>query len=660
MADTKQVLYPGIRTTTDGAGAVVWVETHISEAACAYPITSSTPMGVGFQIEVSKGRKNLWGTPLKFIETESEHSSASAAEGFAAAGGRVVNFTSGQGLILMKEVLYVISGKRLPVVFHIGARALTSQSLNVHAGHDDVFGVEDTGWGIIFAKNVQEVADLAVIARRIAEDSQTPFLLVQDGFLTTHTIESAYLPEPELMKEFVGDPREKINNFVNPEEPLMIGVVQNQDSYMKGKIAQRYFYDNVAPFLKRAMNEYSKLTGRHYDFIETYRMEDAEYAVVTLGTMAETAMATVDWIRENKGWNVGVVNVRVLRPFPGNMIVNALKNVKAFAVIERLDEPLAQSNPLAREIKAAFVDAYNGERGYPEPYTRVDRIPKVYYGSAGLGGRDVRPGDFIAVFEHIMSDHPTRYFALNIKHPLALERKEDPDCLPEGAFTMRGHSVGGMGSVTTNKVIATIVGDLFNLYVQAYPKYGAEKKGLPTTYYLIAATEPIKTHSMLTSVDFVPINNFNAFHLGNPLQGVKRGGMVFISTEENDPVRVWANIPWNFRKTIVERDIKVLALDTAKIAREVAPSPDLEVRMQGIVLLGVFLRYVPFVRKQELTEEKIFEAAEKSVRKYFGKGGEEVVRANMEAIMRGYREVFEIPKSVMVGKPEEIPTGGTP
>ncbi|MCF6192460.1 MAG: 2-oxoacid:acceptor oxidoreductase family protein, partial [Candidatus Hydrothermae bacterium] len=488
MASEREHPFPGIWTTSDGSGAVVWVETHISEAACAYPITSSTPMGVGFQAVVAQGRKNLWGTPLQFMEAESEHSSASAAEGYALAGGRVVNFTSGQGLILMKEVLYVISGKRLPVVFHIGARALTSQALNVHAGHDDVMGVADVGWGMVFAKNVQEAADLAVIARRAAEDAQTPFMVIQDGFLTTHTLENVALPEPELMKAFVGDPREKLFNFLDPEHALQIGVGENQDSYMKGKIAQRAFYDHLKPILRHVMQEYSALTGRTYDLIEGYRLEDADVALVAMGTMAETAMATVDWMRKEKGWKVGVLNVRTFRPFPGPEIVEALRGVDRVVVIERLDDPPAQSNPLVREIKAAFVDAYTGASDYPEAYPKVDRIPVFYAGSAGLGGRDVRPGDMIAAVKHAMADQPRRYFVLGIQHELALPREEDPDLRPAGAFSMRGHSVGGFGSVTTNKVIATLVADLFDLHVQAYPKYGAEKKGLPTTYYLTVAS----------------------------------------------------------------------------------------------------------------------------------------------------------------------------
>src|SRR5258707_2213055 len=196
--------YPGIPTTCDGAEAVVHVEIHVAQAAGAYPITSSTTMGGGFNTAVMNGQKNLWGDPLMFFEPESEHSAATVCEGFAVAGGRVTNFTSGQGLVLMKEVLYTISGKRLPVLMNITARALTSQCLNVHAGHDDLMSVAHVGLGMLFARNAQEAGDLCLICRRAAEASQTPFFNVQDGFLTTHTVETARLPELEFMKEYIG------------------------------------------------------------------------------------------------------------------------------------------------------------------------------------------------------------------------------------------------------------------------------------------------------------------------------------------------------------------------------------------------------------------------------------------------------------------------
>lgn len=646
-ADVKKQEYPfpGIPSTADGSEAVVWVESHISQGACAYPITPSTNMGGGYQVAVANGQRNLWGEPLVFIELESEHSSASTCEGFALAGGRVANFTSGQGLILMKEVLYVISGKRLPVVFHIGARALTSQGLNIHAGHDDVMGVADCGWGMLFARNAQDAADLALIARRAAEISETPFLNIQDGFLTTHTIESLQLPEPELMKEFVGDPNaeHRLRDLMDTTHPIMSGVVQNQDAYMKGKIAQRYFYDRLPNIVQQVMDRFYELTGRRYRMVDSYRLEDAEYAIVGMGSLLETATATADYLRDQDGVKVGTLHVTSFRPFPGPEIVEALKNVKAIAVIERMDNPAAQSNPLTAEIKAAFSDALSGARGYP----RINQMPVIYSGAAGLGSRDVRPGDFVAVVDHMRKQGERRFFVLGIKHSLTLSPDHEPDIRPPESFSMRGHSVGGYGSVTTNKIIATIVGDLFGLQVQAYPKYGSEKKGLPTTYYLTVAQQHIRAHSELKYVDFVPLNSVNAFHLGNPLEGLSSGGTAFLQHQSTDPREVWASIPEYAQKIIRQNRLRVLALDAVKIAEEVSSQPELAQRMQGIVLLGIFLRIFPYIKKRGLKDDEIYSAVENSMRKFFGKRGEQVIQDNLKAVRRGNQEVFEIPREVM-------------
>jgi pyruvate-ferredoxin/flavodoxin oxidoreductase len=600
-------------------------------------------MGGGYQVEVANGKRNLWGDELAFIEPESEHSAASTCEGFAVAGGRVTNFTSGQGLILMKEVLYTISGKRLPIVFHIGARALTSHSLNVHAGHDDVAGVADCGWGVLYARNAQESGDFALIARRVAEDTETPFLNVQDGFLTTHTIENVRLLEPELMKLFVGPPNERIRNLMDPQIPLMSGVVQNQDSYMKGKIAQRRYYDRVLPALQNAFREFYKLTGRRYDVVMPYRLEDAEYAIVGSGCMMETGEAAVDYIREKLGIKAGLLHLTSFRPFPAVEIVRALRQVKGIAVIERLDIPMMQSNPQLCEIKAAFADAMAGSPGYPH----VARMPKFSGGSAGLGSRDVRAGDFIAMVENLRSPQTRPYFTVGIKHETALAVTLDPDVRTPGSFSMRGHSVGGFGSVTTNKVIATIAGEVFGMDVQAYPKYGSEKKGLPTTYYLTIAREHIRVHSELEHVEFIALNDVNAFNLENPLAGLSEQGMVFVQSQKTDPGAIWASIPAWARKAMTEKHARLFALDTVLIAQQVSSRADLVQRMQGIVLLGIFLRVTPFQQELALSEEEVFRGVEKSLRKYFGKRGDRVVQDNLEAVRRGYREMIEVPPEVM-------------
>jgi pyruvate-ferredoxin/flavodoxin oxidoreductase len=637
VTNTPTPEFPGIPAIIDGSEAIAYVETRISDGACAYPITPSTTMAAVYQVAVANGTPNLWGTHLKFIEPESEHSSASAAEGFALAGGRVTNFTAGQGLILMKEVLYVIAGKRLPAVFHVGARALTSQALNIHAGHDDMMGVADCGWGMFFARNCQEAADLTAIARRVAEDAETPWFVAQDGFLTTHTIENVLLPEDDLLRRFVGDPRKTVRDLFDPKDALMTGVVQNQDSYMKGRIAQRAWYDRLTEITERAMAEWTALTGRHYGLIGPYRTEDADYVMVSMGTIADTATAVVDALRSD-GRKVGSITVTSFRPFPAKHLAAALRNAKVVAVVERTDEPAAADNPLTRELKSALADA--AMDGAP--------LPRVVSVSAGLGSRDIQPGDLGAVFDWIADEKAVkerRRAFLGIRHPLALA-KSGLNIRPKGAYSLRGHSVGGFGSVTTNKLVATTVGELFHLYVQAYPRYGSEKKGLPTAYFLTIAEEPIRLHNELTEVDFVPLFDTNSFKQGDPLAGLVDGGTVFVPTPLTDPDEVWAALPPATRAEILARKIRLLALDTASLAMKHAPRPDLEIRMQGVALVGVFLKVSPFAERAGLDRPALMKAVRGNLTRFFGKRGSAVVDANLAVIQGAYDGVIDVTASI--------------
>jgi pyruvate-ferredoxin/flavodoxin oxidoreductase len=631
-----QLRYPGIPVICDGSEAIASVETRISEGACSYPITPSTTMPSVYQAAVADGRRNLWGTPLAFLEPESEHSSASAAEGFALAGGRVVNFTAGQGLILMKEVLYVIAGKRLPVVFHIGARALTSQSLNIHAGHDDVMGVADCGWGMLFARNVQEAADFTAIARRVAEATSTPFFVVQDGFLTTHTLENANLPEDDLLREFVGDPRERLKSLFDPATAMMSGVVTNQDAYMPGKIGQRAYYSELASALDAAFVRWGELTGRVYGTINPYRCDGADTIVVAMGTIADSARAVVDHLRD-EGRAVGCIGLAAYRPFPGARLAEPLAAARAVAVIERTDEPAADDNPLTREVKAALADRA----------ARGASVPIVVSASGGLGSRDVSAGDFVAVFDWL--DRPglatgPRWASLGVRHPTALEPVA-VSLRPRGAYSLRGHSIGGLGSVTTNKLLATIMGELFGKYVQAYPRYGSEKKGLPTTYFLTLADEPIRLHAELKTVDFVPLHDVSAFHQG-ALAGLVDGGTVFVQSGLTDPHDIWASIPERARNEIERRGIRVVALDTASMARRRAPRPELALRMQGVALVGVFLRVSPFAANAGYGRDELLAEVRTRLGRFYGKRGEAVVAANLELIAEAYDNAIDVTAAV--------------
>lgn len=624
--------YPGLRAVVDGSEAIAHVETRISDGACAYPITPSTTMASVYQAAVADGRANLWGRPLSFVEPESEHSSASAAEGFALAGGRVTNFTAGQGLVLMKEVLYVIAGKRLPAVFHIGARALTSQALNIHAGHDDVMAVADTGWAILMARNVQEAADLTAIARRAAEASETPFFVVQDGFLTTHTLEDCVLPEDDLLREFVGDPADRLRDMLDPADALMTGVVQNQDAYMKGRIGQRAFYERLPGAIDEAMERWAELTGRRHGPIAAHRLDGASEVLVAMGTIADTAIAVVDHLRA-AGRPVGCVAVTSFRPFPAAALARALRGARTVGVVERTDEPAAADNPLTREVKAALYDqAADG-----------GLVPRVLSASAGLGSRDVSPGDLAAFFDWLAGrDEPVvRHVALGIRGPDSLPPRPI-DVRPAGAYAVRGHSIGGFGSVTTNKILASLVGELFGRHVQAYPRYGSDKKGLPTTYFLTIADEPIRTHAELDRVDFVPLHDVAAFRQGTPLAGLADGGTVFIQTPLSDPTAIWSAIPPGDREEILARSIRVTALDTAALAGAHAPRPELLLRMQGMALVGVFLRVAPFAAEAGLDRERLFEEIDRQLRRFFGKRGSAVVAANLALVRTAYDSLIDV------------------
>lgn len=632
--------FPGIPAIVDGSEAVAHVESRLAEVACVYPITPSTTMAAVYQVAVADGRTDLWGTPLRFIEPESEHSSASAAEGAALAGARVTNFTAGQGLVLMKEVLYVISGKRLPIVFHVGARALTSQALNIHAGHDDMMAVADCGWGMLFARNAQEAADLAAIARRAAEASDTPFMVAQDGFLTTHTLENALLPEDDLLKEFVGDPRDHIRDLFDPAEALMTGVVQNQDSYMKGRIGQRAYTDRLPAILAEAYVEWDRLTGRQYGPIDAYRTEDAREIMVSMGTMADTAIAVVDHLRA-QGRPVGCVAVTQFRPFPTDELVAALHGARTIGVVERTDDPLAAANPLTREVQSALY-GMAAEGGL---------VPRVLSVSAGLGSRDIAAGDLVAIFDRLAvhTEPQERHLVVGIRHPLALTAVP-VDLRPEGAYSLRGHSIGGFGSVTTNKLVATLAGELFGKQVQAYPRYGSEKKGLPTTYYLTIADAPIRLHAELDRVEFVPLHDVSAFALGDPLAGLADGGDVFIQSPLAEPEEIWASIPASFRAEILARNIRVTALDTVALAKRHAPRAELEVRMQGVALVGVFLRVSPFAERAGLGRDALLSAVRERLGRFFGKRGGAVVDANLEVITEAYDGLIDVTAAVGVGR----------
>ncbi len=694
----KQFKYPGTRVALDGNTVAIMCERESSDAAGAYPITPSTQMGEYWAEEAAKGHLNISDRPLIFIEPEGEHAAAAVTAGLSMTGLRAANFSSGQGIAYMHESLYAAVGKRLTYILNIGARAMTKSTLNVHAGHDDYHAIDDTGFFQLFAKNAQAVADLNIVSHRIAELALNPGVIAQDGFLTTHLIESLMLPERNLIKEFLGRPddiidtptpaqrmiygekRRRIPEVWDVDNPMMAGIVQNQDSYMQSVAAQRpFFFDHIRELTDQSFEDYYKLTGRKYERVMTYKAEDADYLILGQGSVVPSAQAVVDYLRKTRGIKVGVVDLVMFRPFPADLLGNILKGKQGVTILERLDQPLAEDSPIMREARSVISKClengnYKKDKPYPElaSYTLAD-MPSLYTGSFGMGSRDLQPEGIIGAIENMLPNgkHKKRFYlsidfirenaftpkqrahqeSIQESYPfvkdLAVHGSENPNLMPKGAITVRFHSIGGWGAITTGKNLAMTLFELLGYDIKANPKYGSEKKGQPTTYYLAAAPEPININCEYYFVDVVLSPDPNVLKHTNALAGLKKGGTFIIQSERKTADEVWADIPKHYQKQIIENDIHVYYVDGFKIAREEASDQELQLRMQGIAFQGAFFAASPLMEKAGLTDVALLKAIEDQLQHKFGGKGQRVVDDNMRVVKRGFDEVIEIKNKVL-------------
>ena len=685
--------YPGERITANGNQLVSYhTEARIADAGIFYPITPSTEGGELYQQSFAEGRLNVFGRNTLAVEAEGEHAAQGGAIAYSVCGRRVVNFTSGQGIVYGIEQYYHAPGKASTMVVQVVARALTKHALNVHCGHDDVYGALDVGWIILFAKDAQQAADQALIIRRVTELSLTPGMNVQDGFLTSHLERTFYRHESDLLREYLGAPEEiiecptegqrtlfgptrrRVPRMIDLTNPVLLGPVQNQEHYMQGVVARRNnFIEPILEFLEEAHKEFGRLTGRYYGLVTEYKTEDAETVFLSLGSAAENCEAVVDYLRETRGASVGSVHLNVFRPFPERAVVEALAGKRNVIILERTDEPLAGDNPMGRDTRTALNKALklNGqpvERGFPE--VTLDRMPRLFNGIYGLGSRDFRPEHIIGAYEYVVegrarTDGRTAadgesFMVLGVPHPYEVQADETPSLLPDGAIAVRFHSIGGWGAITTGKNLGAIIGD-FNdflserspdvdeygrpkevIHVSANPKYGSEKKGAPTAYFLVIAPERIRVNCDLRHVDVVLCCDPKAFTHTNPLEGMSEGG-AFIWESDEDPKDAWERLPIWARSQILQRNIRMFTLPGFDVARNATNRPDLQLRMQGNAFLGAFFSVSTLLQDFEISREQFEQVVLRQYRKKFGKFGEGVVQSNMQVMNQGFSRVREIP-----------------
>ncbi len=684
--------YPGIRVTANGNQLVSYhTETRIADAGVFYPITPSTELGELYQQSYAEGRLNVFGGSTLAVEAEGEHAAQGGAIAHSVCGKRVVNFTSGQGILYGVEQYYHAPGKCSTMVLEVVARALTKHALNVHCGHDDVYGALDTGWIILFGKDAQQTADQALILRRVTELSLTPGMNCQDGFLTSHLERTFYKHESELIRLFLGAPddiidcptesqrilfgpkRRRVPRMIDLTNPVLLGPVQNQENYMQGIAARRNnFSEPIAQFLEEAYADFGKLTGRYYGMLTAYKAADADTVFLSLGSAAENIEAAVDYLRQRRGAKVGSIHLNVIRPFPETAVINALAGKKNVIVLERTDEAMAGDNPMGRDIRTALNKALQtGDRPATSglPAISAEQMPRLFSGIYGLGSRDFRPEQIFGAYEFAtgararkdgkLASDGTSFMVLGVDHPYEVKSDETPSLLPEGAVAVRFHSIGGWGAITTGKNLGAILGDLNDLlyerdkivdelgnpkeiiHVSANPKYGSEKKGAPTAYFLVAAPERIRVNCDLRHVTVVLCCDPKAFTHTNPLAGMADGGCLVWESDETGEA-AWERLPLWARKQVIEKNIRVFTLPGFRIASAATDRTDLQLRMQGNAFLGAFFAVSPLLREFGITQEQFRNVVHKQYVKKFGQLGEAVVKSNMEVMTQGFERVQEI------------------
>ena len=608
--------------TMDGNTAAAHISYAFTEVTAIYPITPSSPMAEHVDEWVAQGRKNIFGQPVKVMEMQSEGGAAGAVHGSLQAGAYTTTYTASQGLLLMIPNMYKISGERLPGVIHVSARALATSSLNIFGDHQDVMAARQTGFAMLAEGSVQEVMDLSAVAHLTAIKTRIPFVNFFDGFRTSHEIQKIEVLEYDELSELVDwkAVNEFRKNSLNPDHPVTRGTAQNPDIYFQTREAVNRFYDDIPNEVEKYMAEITKLTGREYHCFDYYGAKDADRVIIAMGSGTDVAEETVDYLN-GRGEKVGVVKVRLYRPFSIEKLLAAIPNtVKKIAVLDRTKEPGSIGEPLYLDVVSAFAGKENS--------------PIIVGGRYGLGSKDPNPSDIAAVYANLSKSKPKNGFTIGIVDDVtftSLETVEDIDATPEGTKACKFWGLGSDGTVGANKSAIKIIGDHTDMYAQGYFSYDSKKSGGITVSHLRFGKKPIKSPYLIDKADFIACHNQSYVYKYNVLDGIKKNGKFLLNTiwtaEELDE-----KLPANMKKTIAEKNIEFYTLNAVKIAQEIGLGGRINMIMQA-----AFFKIANIIPVDEaITYLK------QAVITSYGKKGEKVVNMNNAAIDAGVEAIVKV------------------
>ena len=616
--------------TIDGNEAVARIAYKLNEVMAIYPITPASPIGEWADQWASHSQPNLWGAIPQVVEMQSEGGAAGAVHGALQAGALTSTFTASQGLLLMIPNMYKIAGELTPTVFHIAARSIAAQALSIFGDHSDVMAARNTGFAMLAANSVQEVMDFTLISTAAALASRVPFLHFFDGFRTSHEINQLEdLPDSVMHAlmdaELIQAHRDR---SLNPERPFIRGTAQNPDVFFQARESVNPYYDNCPGVVQKLMDQFAELTGRQYKLFEYVGAPDATKVIVLMGSGAETAAETAAFLSQ-QGEKVGVVKVRLYRPFDVDAMIRALPaTTKAIAVLDRTKEPGASGEPLYQDVLTAVVETLADETA---PFAIM---PRIIGGRYGLSSKEFTPGMIKAIFDELGKPKPKKHFTIGIKDDvthMSLEWDPTFSIIKEGTIQALFYGLGSDGTVGANKNSVKIIGDDTDNFAQAYFVYDSKKAGSVTVSHLRFGDHPIHAPYLIDGADFVACHQFQFLDRFDVLR-LAAPGATFLLNAPYGPDEIWEQLPRSLQQTLLDKQIKLFVIDAYKIAREAR----LGVRINTIMQTCFFkLSHV-------MPEDEAIAAIETAIRKTYGKRGLAVVEQNITAVQATLDHLYPV------------------
>ncbi len=614
------------RVTMEGSEAVASIAFKASEVIAIYPITPSSGMGELADQWASEGKKNLWGRVPMVAEMQSEGGAAGALHGALQTGSLCTTFTASQGLLLMIPNMYKIAGELTATVFHIAARSLAAQGLSIFGDHSDVMAARSTGWGMLFGGSVQEAHDLALVAHAATLEARVPFMHILDGFRTTHEINKIQPLEDSDIRVMLSDHlvRQHRARGLTPDRPMIRGTAQNPDVYFQARETVNPFYAALPGVVQDTMERLAVLTGRHYRLFDYVGAIDAERVVVVMGSAGETLEETVKALQA-RGEKVGVVRVRLFRPFSVQHLIAALPpTVQQIAVLDRTKEPGGAGEPLYQDVVTAVME---GMRNF-------NTMPQVIGGRYGLSSKEFTPAMAKAVFDELKKPNPKNHFTIGINDDVthtSLEVDAAFNLEPSDQVRAVFYGLGSDGTVGANKNSVKIIGEQTELNAQGYFVYDSKKSGSRTVSHLRFGTQAIHAPYLIEHANFVAVHQWGFLERIDVLQVAQAGGTLLLNSRFA-PEALWDELPLPVQQAILEKQLKVFTIDGDKVALETGMGNRVNTIMQTCF----------FALSNVLPKDQAILQIKKSIEKTYGKRGTAVVSKNYAAVDSALANLFEV------------------